>query len=185
MKHRQFSTLLLNADLDEAEEKAQLLAEVAEPRFLDALKAAVASLNENGAKAWICTVRHKLDGQGAIVDKDGPGDFKTVGYEFAFAEESVDVARSPELEGCGASQMLALELAVQLDAETVRAFADIKIILDRLGGQALIAPYLHDERVIGFLFHYEPISRIMRGQEPDPDLTTPLPLVVTNGAGSD
>ena len=182
---RQFNVLTVgDSSIEEAEERGAQLAGVAEPRFIDALKALFEGFESNGDRACIATVRYKYDADGEVTeDSDAPGEFRTVGYEFAGGEGSRDVARDPELEGTGVSHLLAFELAQRVGADAIRALTDLKAILDRFGGQVWISPYqAQDGITLGYLFHYDHISRVGRGKEPDAHLDEPLPLVVKEPA---
>ncbi len=180
---RDWNDPLFSSELDDDEEAAQRLASVAEPAFLAAVKSAISLAQHNGEKVCIATHRGKYDADGQRVDgSDGAGKFRTDGYEVATADETVTVERAPELEGVTVSHMLALELALDLTPDILRSILDIKVILDRLGGQVWIAPYVHEEQVVGFAFLWDHISRLGRGKEPDANISEPLPLVVAGSA---
>lgn len=165
--------------LEEAEAASSSLASIAEPRFVHSIKELAERFDANGQKACIATHRLRIGADGEEAGPDDPATFITEGYEFYAGEDEWTVYREPELENTGAAQMLAQELALLLDPMTTRAIRDLKIILDRFGGQAWIAPYMAEEQIIGFLFHYEHISKLARGKEPDSKLEEPIPLVVS------
>lgn len=184
---RDWNIPLFASELEDDEEAAQALASICEPRFLATLQHTLLGATQNGEKLCIATHRGKYDADGQRVDgeDDAAGKFRTDAYEFQTADDSVTIERQPELEGVTVSQMFALELALALTPDAIRSLLDVKVILDRFGGQFWIAPYVdeHSEQVIGLIFHYSHISKVGRGKEPDAKISEPLPLVV-NGSGS-
>lgn len=178
---REWNASTFESERQDSENAADTLAAVAEPRFLEGVQRLMLACAENGEKVVIATERGKYDASGDLVtgEEGVAGQFRTDGYVFDFAAgERFAVAREIELEGSGASAMLAQELALTLTPDLCRSIADLKVILDRLGGQAWIAPYFHADRLLGFAFVWDHISKLGRGQEPDARLDEPLPLTV-------
>jgi len=179
---REWNVPLFATELADDEEAAQALAAISEPRFLESIQAAFALAQGNGEKVCIATIRAKYDAEGNRVDgeDDAVGQFRTDGYQFDTAEQSWQIERAPELEGVTVSQMFALELAVQLTPALIRSILDLKVIFDRFGGQAWIAPFVLEDRIVGYAFLWEHISKLGRGKEPDAKISEPLPLKVAS-----
>ena len=177
---REWNAPIFESEREDDDNAAAALAAVSEPRWLEGVQRLILSATENGEKIVVATVRNKYDAAGnSVSGEEGvAGQFRTDGYVFEFPDGGFDVARAVELEGSGASAMLAQELAFSLTPDLCRALTDLKVILDRLGGQAWIAPYFHDERLLGFAFVWDHISKLGRGKEPDAKLAEPLPLRV-------
>lgn len=182
---REWNVPLFATELPDDEEAAQALAAISEPRFLESIQAALALAQGNGEKVCIATIRAKYDAEGNRVDgeDDAVGQFRTDGYQFDTAEQSWQIERAPELEGVTVSQMFALELAVQLTPPLIRSILDLKVIFDRFGGQAWIAPFVIEDRIVGYAFLWEHISKLGRGKEPDAKIAEPMPLKVANADG--
>jgi hypothetical protein len=154
------------------------------------LQESLLTATANGEKLCIATHRRKYDADGDDVtgDDDAPGTFRTDGYEFQTEEDTWTVDATPELVGTTPAHLFALELAVQLTPDIMRSLLDIKVILDRFGGQFWIAPYIPGEQVLGFIFAYSHISKLGKGKEPDADIARPMPLLIhepvaSNGNG--
>ncbi len=181
---RDWSVPLFDSDFADDEEAARALAAIAEPRFIEAVQRTLVAATQNGDKLCIATHRAKYDADGQDVtgDEEAVGEFRTAAYEFTTAGGSETVERRPELQGAGASQMLALEIALDLSPDVLRSILDLKVILDRLGGQAWVAPHVREEQVIGFAFVWDHISKLGRGKEPDSNISEPLQLVVSGGS---
>lgn len=180
---REWNVPLFATELADDEEAAQALAAVAEPRFLESMQAALALAQGNGEKICIATIRGKYDAEGNRVDgeDDAVGQFRTDGYQFDIAgEESWQIERNADLEGVSVSHMLALEIAVHLTPALIRSILDLKVIFDRFGGQAWIAPYVIEGQIVGYVFVWEHISKLGRGKEPDARISEPLPLKVAS-----
>jgi hypothetical protein len=180
---RQWNALAFPTDVDDGEVPASALASVAEPRFLQGVQEGLADTRANGSKLWVSAHRPKLDADGNDItgQQGAAGQFRIASYEFTTAENSWTVDATPEIVGVGASHMLALELAMTFGAEAVRSLLNIKVILDAIGGQVLVSPYVREETVVGLIFHWEHISKVGRGQEPDAKIDDPLPLVIRSG----
>lgn len=179
---REWNVPLFTTELAEDEGAARALASVSEPRFLESVQTALTLAQANGEKICIATVRGKYDAEGNRVDgeDDSVGQFRTDGYRFDTAEESWQIERNADLEGVTVSQMFALELAVQLTPALIRSLLDLKVIFDRFGGQAWIAPYVLEGQIVGYVFVWEHISKLGRGKEPDARIAEPLPLKVAS-----
>ena len=178
---REWNASTFESERQDEENAAAGLAAVAEPRFLEGVQRLMLTCAENGEKVVIATVRGKYDAAGNLItgDDDAAGQFRTDAYRFDFdGGESFEVARDVDQEGSGAAAMLAQELSYTLTPDLCRAITDLKVILDRLGGQAWIAPYFHEGRCLGFAFVWDHISKLGRGQEPDARLDEPLPLTI-------
>lgn len=182
---REWNVPLFATDLADDEDAAHALAAVSEPRFLESIQAALVLAQGNGDKVCIATVRGKYDAEGNRVDGEegAVGQFRTDGYQFDTADESWQIDRAPELEGTSVSELFALELAVQLTPALIRSLLDLKVIFDRFGGQAWIAPYVIESQIVGYVFVWEHISKLGRGKEPDARIAEPLPLKVASADG--
>ena len=180
---RAWNVPLFASELADDQEAERALAAVAEPRFIEATQRGLAEATANGQKVCIATYRGKYDADGQEVtgEEEAVGEFHTDAYEFKTAESSERVERRPELEGTGAAQMLALEIALDLSPDVLRAILNVKVILDTLGGQVWIAPHVREGEVIGYAFVWDHVSKLMRGKEPDANIAEPQTLVVKDG----
>lgn len=173
---REWNTALLPFDPLHAERSARALASVAGPSFLASLSSLVAELKVNGQKAVIATLREKYDADGRVItgDDDAAGEFHTDGYGFYAGEDSWQIGRDDTDD----SELLALALARLLPGQAIDRIRDMKVILDSIGGQVWISPFIRDEQVLGLAFHWSHVSKLARAKEPDASLDTPRPLTI-------
>jgi hypothetical protein len=136
---------------------------------------------EHGHDAWIIALRTKFDAASGneLDDYSQPGDWETIGYRFSFGEgeeqQTWEVDRDRTFEGESAATDLAHALAFHTDREFCESMAQIKALLDRIGGQAFIRPFIQNEEVVGIACHYEHLVRKPKEEKKEAGPQEPLP----------